>query len=111
MSGWTFRQNVSCQCPELNPVSSVTYCRLVTIPTEQPKLLLVYLFIYNIFGIQDNIFCIPTGLLIRRSEIRFPARKRDFSLLQIVQTEYGAHKTAYLAGTRDHPPSGKPVRA
>jgi hypothetical protein len=92
-------------------VSSVIYRRLVTIPTEVPKLLLVYLFIYGIFGIQDSIFCTPTGLLIRRSEIPFPARKIDYSLLQTVQTEYGAYKTAYLTVTGDDFSSGKPVRA
>jgi hypothetical protein len=108
---WTFRQKVSCHCPEINLVSSVIYRSLVTLPTELPKLLLDYLSIYGIFGIHDNIFCILTGLLIRRSEIRFPARKRDFSLLQIVQTEYGAHKTAYLTGTEDDFPSDKPVSA
>ena len=100
-----FRHKLSCHCPELNPVSSVIYRSLVTIPTELPKLLFVYLFIYlficDIFGIQDSIFCILTRSLIRRSEIRFPARKRDFSLFNIVQTECGAHKTAYLTGTGD----------
>lgn len=45
-----------------------------------------------------------TELLIRGSEIRFPAKKRDFSLLQIVQTEFGAQKTAFLTGIEEISP-------
>jgi hypothetical protein len=54
-----------------------------------------FLSVSVIFGSQDCVVAIASGLWNGRSGVRITAGERDFSLLQIVQTSSGAHLATY----------------
>jgi hypothetical protein len=58
---------------------------------------------------QDSSIGIATGYRLdgRGIEVRFSAGAEDFSLLQSVQNDFGAHPAAYTMGARGLLPQGK----
>jgi hypothetical protein len=46
-----------------------------------------------------------------KTEIRFPAGARDFSLFHSIQTGFGAHPASYPIGTGGSFPKGKTAEA
>ena len=65
---------------------------------------------YHKFRYCHNAVCIVTRLRAGRPGLQVPARARDFSLLQKVQTCCGAHPASYSTGKRPVVPRIKRLR-